>query len=418
MAYDEKTRNEKYLEYLDMLRRPFVKLCRLRFLNPDGSVAFALDNNPSGMHSGAFISEGSLSVNLQNGSRRSVSVTLSNVDGEFDYNVNNLWFGTEIALDEGLVLEDGDEFYVQQGIFVIDTPTEVVEPGNRVMQYNLVDKWANLDGTLYGYLEGSYKVDEGTNIYEPIKELLAEDRGNGRPVDNIAPVFTEYYNGKTQELAGGGTALLTNAPSTFTVEGESGTIADVVLGIAGMVNAWVGYGSSGALRFDPSQDDISDVSKPVLWQFSQDETELLGMTYTVKNTEVYNDYIVVGEQLSDYSQPKGRAQNTNPASDTNINIIGRKTFRVNAGNYVTDTQCRDLADWKLKRSMVLQKAVNISCSQMFHIEENNLVTIVRTDKPGNPVERHLVMGFTRPLASTQPMTISAVSANDIETGKL
>ena len=49
---------------------------------------------------------------------------------------------------------------------------------------------------------------------------------------------------------------------------------------------------------------------------------------------------------------------------------------------------------------------------MFHIEEGNLVTVVRTDKPGAPVERHLVMGFERPLRSGGPMTITAVSVND------
>lgn len=409
---------EKYIDYLEMLRKPFTKLCRLRFLNPDGSTAFVLDNNPSGKNTGAFIAEGNLSANLQNGQRRSVSVTLSNVDGEFDYNVNNLWFGTEIALDEGLVLSNGEEFYLQQGIFVVETPTETVNPQNRTMEYSLVDKWANLDGTLFGSLEGTYIVEAGLNIFEPIVELLTEDRGNGRSVDNITPVFTEYYNGKTQELPEGGQALMTNAPYTLSVNSESGTIADVVLGLAEMVNAWVGYGSSGELRIDPSQDDISDASKPVLWQFSQEEAELLGMTYTVKNTEVYNDYIVIGEQLSDNKQASGRAQNTNPASDTNIALIGRKTVRVSAPGYATDKMCQDLAEWKLKRSMILQKAVNISCSQMFHIEENKIVTVVRTDKPGSPVERHLVMGFTRPLASTQPMTISAVSANDIDTGKL
>ena len=30
--------------------------------------------------------------------------------------------------------------------------------------------------------------------------------------------------------------------------------------------------------------------------------------------------------------------------------------------------------WKLKRATVLQKAVTISCSQMYHLDVNNLVT--------------------------------------------
>ena len=81
---------------------------------------------------------------------------------------------------------------------------------------------------------------------------------------------------------------------------------------------------------EPSQDDIVDTDKPILWQFSMDEAQLLGATYTVKNTEVFNDYIVLGEQTDNYPQASGRAQNLDPSSDTNINLIGRKTYRETA----------------------------------------------------------------------------------------
>lgn len=120
----------------------------------------------------------------------------------------------------------------------------------------------------------------------------------------------------------------------------------------------------------------------------------------------------LSENLAVYAQAAGRAQNLDPASDTNVYIIGRKTYRETASGYYTQTQCKDLAEWKLKRTAVLQKAVSISCTQMFHIVENNLIELTRTDKPGSPTERHLIQGFTRPLTSTGEMTISAVSVAD------
>ncbi len=407
------TETEKYQDYLRMLRVPFVKLCRLRFLQPDGSTAFALDNNPLNRRSGAFIANGTLSANWQNGRRRSADVTLDNVDGEYDYNVNNLWFGSEIALDEGLILSDGaTEFYIQQGVFVIEQPEEQLKPVDKTVTLHLVDKVALLDGTLGGNLESTYQVDVGTNIFEPIAALLSEDKGNGYPIDRVTPIFTEYYNGKTQDLPDGTTEAITDAPYTLTVEGESGTIWEVITGLAAMVNAWVGYDQTGALRIDPSQDDISDADKPVQWQFSMNDTQFLGAAYTVKNSDVFNDFIVVGELLSDNHQPNGRAQNLDERSPTNIQTIGRKTKRMSAAGYGTDQQCRDRAEWELKRASVLQRAVTISCSQMFHITENNLVAIVRADKPGNPVERHLIQGFTRPLASTGEMSITATSVLD------
>lgn len=276
-----------------------------------------------------------------------------------------------------------------------------------------MDKWANLDGTLFGNLEGTYEVPLGTNIYDPITALLTEDRGNGYPVDAIAPTYTDYYNTITQELPDGTTAYMINTPYTLRIDGDSGTIADVVLGLTGMVNAWVGYDSTGSLRVEPSQDDILDSDKPLAWRFSTDDVLLLGAAYTIKNTEVYNDYIVVGEMMDDYEQPRGRAYNTDPVSTTNIATIGHKTIRESASGFSTITQCRDLAVWKLKRSSALQKAVSISCGQIFHIRENELIEIIRTDKPNSPVERHLIMGFSRPLVGTEPMTIEAVSVYDM-----
>lgn len=402
-----------YELYLSSLRQPFQKLVRLRFLNPDGSTAFVLDNDPLNGRATAFLSSGELHCNLQNGQRRTASVTLSNVDQQFDYNVNALWFGQEVALDEGVLLPNGEPIYFQQGVFLLESPQDTLRPAERTITYNLVDKWANLDGTLYGNLEGAYEVAVGTNIFQPITALLVEDRGNGLPVDGTTPIYTRYYNGKTQELPDGTSVPLTDTPYTLRIDGESGTIADVVLGLTGMLNAWVGYDNTGALRVDPSQDDLLDTAKPVAWQFQLEDFSFLGATYTIKNTEVYNDYIVVGEQLDDYTQPYGRATNNNPQSDTNVQTIGRKTIREHRAGFATNKQCQDLANWMLKRSSILQKSISISCSQILHINENELVEIVRTDKPGSPVERHLIMGFSRPLNGTEQMTIDAMSVNDL-----
>ena len=403
---------ELYNEYLSLLRQPFHKACRLRFLNPDGSTAFALDDNPLQLRNKAFIAEGQLSVNLQNGQRRSVTITLDNTNEEFSYQYGKLWFGQEIALDEGVVLSSGQPFYIQQGVFLINTPTNKVEPDGNTMQLNLVDKWANLDGTLRGSLEGTYEVPYGTNIFTPISALLAEDRGNGIPLDRVTPIYTNYYNEMTQLLPDGTTANLTDAPYTLTVEG-GGSKADVILGLTGMVNAWVGYDPSGALRVDPSQDDISDATKPISWTFGTDETTLLGMTYEVKKSEIYNDVIIVGANLEDFTQPKARATNYDPSSDTNVNLIGKITYREEQSGFSTQTQCEDLAVWKLKRMSALQKSVTISSTQLMHIRENELVEIRRTDKAGSPVERHLIQGFSRPLVGTSQMTINAVSVVDV-----
>lgn len=406
------TPDNKWTQYLAALKKPFVKLARLDFLNPNGSIAFSLDNNARNKRSTAFIQSGDISVNMQNGQRRTATVELSNLNGEYDYDVNKLWFGQQVQLWEGMILPNGDDFYISQGVFYVKDPEESFKPGLKQTTLNLVDKWAYLDGTLFGNLDGTYEVPVNSNIFNAINSILNLDRGNGQKVDATKPVFTAYYNGKNTTLPDGTTVPLTNTPYTYRCDSESGTYADIILEMNTMLAGWIGYDSFGQLRLSPSQDDILDQTKPIQWEFTPLNSTFLGATYSVKNSEVYNDIIIIGESLSEYGQTAGRATNYDPKSDTNANIIGLKTKRYQQSGYYTQDICESLAVFKLKRESVLKKSVSIECSQMFHLQENNLITIQRTDKPGSPIERHLITGFSRPIAQTGTMTINAVSCLD------
>lgn len=414
MAGDYRTRYQAYLETL--ARGDYTKIAKLDFLGQDGSVSFTVDNAARGSRKGAFLQNGSLSVNFQSGTRRTATVSLSNLNDDFSYNINRMWFGQQIRLSEGLILPDGTEFYMPQGVFYIKDPDETWKPGQKTAELNLVDKWAYLDGSLFGNLDGIYEVPVGTNIYAAIASVLALDRGNGIAVDGTTPIFTDYYNGKTQELADGTTANLTDTPYTMRVDSESGSYADIILGLNDMLVGVIGYDPTGRLRLEPSQDDLEDAGKEVLWDFSPTEKQFLGATYTVQNSQVYNDIIVQGEAQDDYTQVYGRAQNTNPQSDLSIyGALGIRTKRMSAAGYATDRQCEDRAAWELKKNCILKKSVTIQSGQIFHIQENKLVTIRRTDKTGEPVEKHLVTGFTRPIGQTGSMTINATSVEDMAT---
>jgi len=406
------TDREKWTDYLAALEGQFIKLARLDFLQPDGSLAFSIDNNPKNRRSGAFLQEGELSVNLQNGQRRQASVTLSNLDGAYDFNVNRVWFGQQIRLMEGLVLPDGTEDYLPQGGFYVKDPEETFEPGRKMARYSLVDKWACLDGTLFGGLEGIYQISRGENLFAAIATLLQKDRGNGQAVDHVPPVFTNYYNSRTVTLPDGTAASWLSAPYTYRCDSENGTYAEVFLEINKMLVGWMGYDQTGRLRVDAAYEDILDADKPVQYQLSPERTTFLGATYTVKNTEVYNDIIVRGTALNNGPVPKGRAVNLDPRSDTNVNILGNRTRRLTDTAYYADSQCQELAEFHLKRNTVLQKSVTVQTSQIFHLVENNLITLRRTDKPGAPVERHLLTGFSRPLGQTGAMQLNCTSVND------
>ena len=401
--------------YLEALKGEYVKLAKLEFLQPDHSVAFSLDNNIRNKRSGAFIQSGTLTCNLQNGQRRVATVTLANIDGAYDYNVNKLWFGQQIRLSEGLILPNGEEYYIPQGVFYIANPEEVMRPTDRIVTLNLNDKWSYLDGTLFGRLDGIYEVPLNSNIFTAVKSVLELPMGNGYAVDDVIPIFTDYYNDQTTTLPDGSVISDLMMPYTYRCDSDSGTYADVILEMNGILAGWIGYDATGRLRLEPSQDDILDANKPILWQFTPTEKQFLGATYQIKNTEVFNDIIITGESLDNYGNIAGRACNYDPSSDTNINLIGKKTYRESKAGYASNRQCEDLAVFKLKRQTILQKSVSIESTQMFHIQENQLVTIRRIDKQGTPIERHLITGFSRPISQTGNMTIQATSVNDFPT---
>lgn len=418
----------QYKAYLAGLLKPYKKVVRLEFLQPDDTVAFALGGAGQktpipGRDTRCFLQSGSVSVNLANGPRRKASVVLANRDGAFDYAIGKLWFGQRVRLSMGMRLPDGEDFYFPMGVFYIENPSNLFTPGERTTTLSLTDKWAYLDGSLFGVLESAYSVDTGTNIYSAIDSLLhlskrtytaASDAAD--MIDPAKAVYTTYYNNKSYLASKSDGSIssdisMTSTPYTIT-ENHGSTMGAVILKLNEMLAGWIGYDASGALRLEPSQDDIDDADKPVLFGFTPENSVLVSMTESAQTGSVYNDVTIAGQGLTN-SSVWARAVNVDPASDTNINLIGRRVYTEEKADYWNTDQCAALARWYLKRKTVLQKAVTVECGQMFHLVENRLISVKRPDKLGSPVEKHLIQGFTIPVGETGSMSISCVSVNDI-----
>lgn len=420
--------SEQYTAYLAHLMRPFKKLVKLEFLQPDDSVAFALGGAGqkfpvAGRDSRTFLQSGSVSVNLANGPRRKASVVLANRDGAFDYAVNRLWFGQRVRLSMGMRLGGGEDLYFPMGVFYIENPSGLYSPNEKTMSLNLTDKWAYLDGSLFGNLEAAYSVPVGTNIFSAVDSVLNLSRytytatvNAGDKIDPEAAVYTSYYNGRTYSAAHSDGSITTDIAMTDTpyeiTENRGSTFAALLLKLNEMLAGWIGYDAAGALRVEPSQDDIDDADKPVLFAFTPENSILLSRSETAQNTAVYNDVTVAGQGLTD-AAVWARAVNDDPASDTNIHLIGRRVYVEEKADYWNADQCASLARWILKRKTVLQKSVTIECGQMFHLIENRLISVKRTDKAGQPVEKHLIQGFTVPIAETGSMSVTCASVNDL-----
>lgn len=424
------TETQKYQEYLRIIANPdfMIPLTKIEFLNPDNTVAYAVDGTYKRGYgypdSRAFLKDGNINISLNNGQRRTASIRFENLDNAFDYAINKLWFGQRVRLLKGVTLKDGSEYYISQGVFYLNSPKTGWKPNSRIAEYQLVDKWTYLDGTLFGNLENTYEVPEfvggsitqRTNIFDAMQGILDLSifdhkftLDKTKQVDNVKPIFTDYYNNRYTTI-NGVQVPMNVMPKTITTA-MGGTYANVLLDLNSLIAGWIGYDNNGALRVDASADDLNDADKPVMWKFDENSKTFFGLDETANPSQVYNDVIVWGENLDD-GVVGARATNYDPISDTNARLIGLKTYVESSDINYTNEQCQALANWYLKRKTVLQKSVTISCSQMFHLRENNLISVLRSDKPNKPIEKHLIQAISIPLNTTGAMSVTATSIQD------
>ena len=134
--------------YLKAIKEDFRPAIKIEWLNPDESVNFEFTN-------ALYNIDVDLSVNYTNGSRRSCTLTLNNDRNVFPIDFDNIWIGQKFKLWMGIYLDEKTPYYFPQGVFYITNPSDTYNPSTITVTINGADKWAYLDGTLFGRLSGS-----------------------------------------------------------------------------------------------------------------------------------------------------------------------------------------------------------------------------------------------------------------------
>ncbi len=404
--------SDDYSEYLYTLKTNYRPAIKIEWVNNDGSSYGEITNSYVDM-------SGTVSVSMENGTRRTADIELDNSNGEFSVDVYNLWYGKMVKLWMGIYLSDGSPYYFPQGVFYVNSVEESNTPLQRTVSLHLIDKWCFLDGTMWGNLDGIYIVPVGSNIYDALTKLLKTSRFTGENVDEagepqgnavdpIMPNLSSYYLTKTYK---DGETTYNAIDTPYEIRMEYGkTYADILLEFATILGSYIYYDVDGRLTIEPTQDDIVDSSKPILWTFTPNEQEFLSEDSSHDFGTFYNDIIVIG-YTTNGKQAKGRAQNKNTASPTAVQIVGIKTYPPYEDTaYYTDEQCNELAEYYLKRQTIKQRSVQISSAPMFHLRENRLIECVRPYTMEK--EALLISGYDLPIGTTGTMSITATSVNE------
>jgi len=234
----------------------------------------------------------------------------------------------------------------------------------------LNDKWSLLNGDLAGTLSSDYIVPVGTNIGSVVKDIITLSGDVKSPV--IIPTNV-------------------TSPYTLTIDRNS-NYADLLIKLAEMISYDIFYDENGVLRFQsPTEDNI----RPSIWDFSTNEVTYLGSTRRYEFNKVKNSVYVYGDNING-SQVSGLAQDNYIFSPTNVGLIGERPLVINDEIIYTNDLAQQRANYELKKSIILQEIVDVDCIPIYHLKENDIITI---EDNGNGLnrDRYLIQNGNIPL---------------------
>jgi hypothetical protein len=332
-------------------------------------------------------STGSLSVQRQNGMRRSLDFNIINIDNEYLPNINKLWWRSKFKLYLGLEV-NGEDYYFSQGVFCLSNPN-VISGSKKSIQIRAMDKFSVMDGSLGGELNSIYRIAAGTNIFEAIRAILALSD------DHKEPVLDQTLNSIT---------------TPYDIEKNTDDkIGDIIIELAEMVSANVYYDVDGRLNFVK---DVDDVYKHSSWDFTTDQFAYLSGSREYKFNELYNSVLVTGDSINGFIYSY-KAQNTNVMSNTSIPNVGFERVKpIDDSNIYSDVLAEERAKYELKRIICLQSSINTSSIPLYHLDVDNVVTLTDSDLDLNK-DRYLINAFTLPLRIGEKMSLDIVNVVEL-----
>jgi hypothetical protein len=174
---------------------------------------------------------------------------------------------------------------------------------------------------------------------------------------------------------------------------------DIVKGIANAFNYEVYFDRTGTFIMRTFRDPIKSA---ITWtlQTGPKVGNLVRYGKSTTDAGIYNHIVVRGES-SDSSIPPvyARAINSNPASPTNINAIGRRTLPYSSALITTTAQAQALANSYLKIYAQEDFTVDFDAIVAFWAEAGDIVRFIDPDPaPGDP-SNYLLSNFAIPMGS-------------------
>lgn len=396
-------------EYRDaLLSRVYFPVIKVELMDYGENVFAELQQDISAQDSG------SISVNYQQGVRRSCSLTLINIDGEYLPSLQSkIWINSKFKVYNGIRIPatytypEEDYYWFSQGVFVLTDPVANEDLSNRTITLNGVDKFGMLGSeTNFTQTEGTYLIEAGTEIGEVIKTILNENMGNGYPFDVATPIIdpTVAKNELPYELK--------KAPDEY--------FADIIIEMANMFDCDVFYDTNGRFNFMPTSLNnerlkdrltISGDDNASLWDYEDVFTDYGSLNNQYSFTEVYNMVTVVSTHPN-YDTFEATVSNNLPSSPVAIQVIGKKRKYIESSQCYNQDTVNNYALYQLRKLSIVQQSLTFNSIIIPHLDVNLPITI--QDKHfGYEKEKYIIQSLSFPISSTGQVSVTASNVANI-----
>jgi len=334
-----------------------------------------------------WLIDGSVSIELKNGIRRTCSITFDNSTGIFiptdSYSL--IAINNRIKIYSGLEV-NGEELFNLRGVFVMGNPRLSSKLSESTIVVEGYDKFALLDDTLAGQLETQYIIPVSTSISNAITGIFFEAGINATPV--IYP---------TTEVT----------PYTLSLK-PGDTYSTLLNKLADMLSWNIYFDANGIGRFEPPTDEQTQAES---WEFSTDEISYLGSVRNMDWNKIRNNIKVIGDSVNG-TTVTSTASDTYIFSETNIDKIGKRSQVIEDELITTIALANERSAYELKKAIQIQESIDLSCIPIDILDEGNIV-LLTNDKLGIDRQRYLIRNITYPLDNGQEMSMKIWKVREV-----
>lgn len=375
---------------------------------------------------------GSISVNYQQGVRRSCTLTLINVSdnlklkkGKYLLDENGIWINTKFKLYTGIkiprfevvqpemiydqtkdniIYQDNepnvllyqnqsqkieeDIYWFSQGVYLLTDPSVFRDMSKRTITINGVDKFCVFGSeTNFNQTEATYKIEAGSKVNKVVTSILEFDKGNGLPLDVVEPYIDPNIKVLvTEEL---GEVPLAQVELPFEIDKSPETyFGDILIELANIYACDIYYDTEGRLHLEKGNEQQTMEDFASLWDYSDKETEYYAPQLNYDFKSVYNVIKVIGNNPAT-NLFVHTAKNTDPSSPTRISLIGEKILYIESSFCYNQDRTKDFANYMLRKKSMVPLTLSFQSSFIPHLDVNKVITI--TDEYLNYTQQRFVI---------------------------